>query len=302
VLRWRLIAAAAILLPLFLLLWLDDHWNVGRPGIWLAPVAVLLGGLACHEVGVLLERAGLATALRTNTLAVVALLLAAAVPVVWHCNASGRPVSHGRWILIGLVAGVGIVFAAELWRYRAPGHSLQRLAGGTFTICYLGLPLALLMQLRIWSPDRLGLVAVVATILVVKAADTGAYFVGRAVGRHRLAPRLSPGKTVEGAIGGIVSALIAAGLVYGGILPWLCPESPRGTLGWFLLFGGSLALAGMAGDLAESLLKRDAQCKDSSPWLPGLGGILDIVDSLLGAAPVSYAWWISGLLAVGGST
>ncbi len=299
-LRWRLTAAAAILLPLFLLLWLDDQWNGGRPGIWLTPIALLFGILACHEVGVLLEKVGLATAARANLLAVFVLLASAAVPVVWRLDKTRFPGSEHSWILFGIVVAVGVLFAAELSRYQAPGHSLQRLAGGTFAVCYVGLPLALLIHLRIWSADRLGLVALISTILIVKLSDTGAYFVGRSLGRHKLAPRLSPGKTVEGAIGGIASALVAAWLVHAVVLPWLCPDSPRGSIVWFLLYGSSLALAGMAGDLAESLLKRDAQCKDSSPWLPGLGGVLDIVDSLLGAVPISYAWWISGLLATAG--
>ena len=109
-LRWRLTAAAAILLPLFLLLWLDDQWNGGRPGIWLTPIALLFGVLACHEVGVLLEKAGLATAARANRLAVFILLLSAAVPVVWRAEKTHFPGSELCWILWGIVVAVGVLF------------------------------------------------------------------------------------------------------------------------------------------------------------------------------------------------
>ncbi len=297
-LRWRLTAAAAILTPLVALLWLDDRQNGGYPGLWLAPVALLAGLMACHEVSVLLQKANLATSFRANLSAAFVLLVASAMPVAAPAESGPLALGKAGWVLVGVVLAMCVLFGAELWRYRAAGQSLQRLAGGTLTVCYAALPLGLLVQLRIWSPDRLGLVAVVATILVVKLADTGAYFTGKSIGRHKLAPRLSPGKTVEGAVGAIGAAMLGAGLVYSLLLPRLCPEVQRGAIGWYLLFGLSLALAGMAGDLAESLLKRDAGCKDSSPWLPGLGGVLDIVDSLLGAAPVSLAWWLSGLLAV----
>lgn len=299
-LRWRLLAAAAILIPLALLVWLDDQRNGGLPGIWLGPLALLVSLLACQETSNLLQKGAVATSPASNLLGVLLLLLATLVPVAWPADSPGctgsNPWSNTTWTLIGTALALGTVFGAELRRFRQPGESLQRVCSGTFAVCYAGLLLSFLVQLRLWSPDRLGLVAVLSTVLIVKLADTGAYFVGKSLGRHKLTPRLSPGKTWEGAVGAVLSGLLAAAAVYAVILPRYCPDVERGALGWFGLYGLSLALAGMLGDLAESLLKRDAQCKDSSQWLPGLGGILDVLDSLLGAAPVSFAWWASGLL------
>jgi phosphatidate cytidylyltransferase len=129
-------------------------------------------------------------------------------------------------------------------------------------------------------------------IAVVKVTDIAAYFVGSALGRHKLVPRLSPGKTIEGLIGGVLAAagtsVVLARL--GGIIV------PSGVGGWrlgsgeALVFGVAMAFAGQLGDLAESLIKRDVAQKDSGRAVPGFGGILDLVDSPLLAAPL--AWWM----------
>jgi phosphatidate cytidylyltransferase len=124
----------------------------------------------------------------------------------------------------------------------------------------------------------------VMVLLVVKATDIGAFFGGRAIGRHKLIPWLSPGKTWEGLICGVLfSALVGALLArYIGL--------PDFRLTWWkgLIFGAVLGGIGQAGDLLESLMKRDAEVKDSGALVPGFGGILDIIDSPLLAAPFAY--------------
>jgi phosphatidate cytidylyltransferase len=128
-------------------------------------------------------------------------------------------------------------------------------------------------------------------------ADTGAYFFGRAFGRHKMTPLLSPGKTWEGAAGGILTACAASWACFHWFGPWLVQSQyVEPPVIASLLYGLILAAAGMHGDLAESLLKRDMQRKDSSTWLPGLGGVLDIVDSVLVAAPCAYLCWVLGLV------
>ena len=116
---------------------------------------------------------------------------------------------------------------------------------------------------------------------VVILTDTGAFYVGRTLGRHKLAPRISPGKTVEGAIGGFVMAL-AAGVACKFIF---FPEVP---LVHVLALGAVLGTVGQLGDLAESMLKRGSNVKDSGTLLPGHGGMLDRIDSYLFCAPVLY--------------
>jgi CDP-diglyceride synthetase len=149
-------------------------------------------------------------------------------------------------------------------------------------IVYLGLPLGALVGLHVGGGGS----AVLILIATVAVSDTSQYYAGRLLGRRPLAPRLSPKKTVEGALGGLVVAPLfmwAAGR-------WLIPEAS-----WTLLpMGVGLVGAGIAGDLFESMLKRAAHLKDSSTVIPGHGGVLDRIDALLFAAPVFllYLQWV----------
>jgi phosphatidate cytidylyltransferase len=111
-----------------------------------------------------------------------------------------------------------------------------------------------------------------------------------------MTPLLSPGKTWEGAAGAIVMACAASWLCLGVLTPWLTGHPAQTPLWGVIAYGAALALMGMIGDLAESLIKRDMGLKDSSAWLPGLGGVLDIIDSLLVAAPVAYLFWAAGIV------
>ncbi|MCX7009821.1 MAG: phosphatidate cytidylyltransferase, partial [Kiritimatiellaeota bacterium] len=125
-------------------------------------------------------------------------------------------------------------------------------------------------------------------LLVVKLSDTGAYFVGCTIGHHKLVPRISPKKTWEGFFGGLAFALVASLLWWhfsGGRLGPLAFPLPH-AIGLALL----LALMGVLGDLAESILKRAANVKDSASYIQGMGGVLDVLDSLLLAAPTLYIY------------
>jgi phosphatidate cytidylyltransferase len=124
-----------------------------------------------------------------------------------------------------------------------------------------------------------GFNAVLAVLLAVWASDSGAYFIGRPFGRRPLAPLVSPKKSLEGALGGLVTAMV--------ILYLIAPLLGMSQL-FALLFGFSLSLAGQFGDLAESALKRWANTKDSGRFLPGHGGVLDRLDSVLFAVPVAF--------------
>ncbi len=133
-----------------------------------------------------------------------------------------------------------------------------------------------------------GIFLMLFCLTAVVLCDAGAYFAGRRFGRRKLAPRISPGKTVEGAIGGLAAGTIGA-LAAKGTFDLLWPELSA-PLGWraAAAMGFAVSLAGMIGDLVESLLKRDAQTKDSGQLLPGMGGIMDRIDSPLLGIPVMY--------------
>lgn len=170
--------------------------------------------------------------------------------------------------------------------FREPDRVVVRLALAIFIVAYLGLLPAFLVDLRWWPDDRLkGVTALVLVIFVPKSCDIGAYFTGRAFGRHRMTPYLSPKKTWEGLAGGIALSAVVAVLVHR-----LMPPVFRGDDVYAATFGVVLGLAGVLGDLAESLIKRDCGKKDAATMLPGFGGVLDVIDSILFAAPVAWVW------------
>lgn len=144
-------------------------------------------------------------------------------------------------------------------------------------------------QAEVLVPHEVGFFFMILALAAALGCDVGGYFVGRRFGRHRLAPMISPGKTVEGAIGGI---LIGCGLAVGVklVFDWVVPGrlSVHFGIGAAVAFGAALATVGILGDLVESTLKRDADLKDAGRLLPGVGGVLDRIDSALLAFPVMY--------------
>jgi phosphatidate cytidylyltransferase len=221
------------------------------------------------------------------------MLVAAWLPLccrTLNCPATGAVAL--AWPMIALSLGVIAVFADEMYRFRQPGGITGNLAAAVFTLVYVGLMFAVLIQLRLlW-----GLAAIAALVIPVKMGDTGAYTVGRLFGQHKMTPLLSPKKTWEGAIGHLSWAGLSAWATFTWLLPALQLSSSVPAAWRTLLLGLLLGVVGMLGDLAESLLKRDVGCKDSSRWMPGFGGVLDILDSILLAAPVAWFCWACGLV------
>ncbi len=293
-LRWRLISGAVMVTLLVALCWLDARAE--RPGIYLAPLVLVLCVAATEEILRMFRARGgspLAGALYVSALLPV---LVSCLPIFWP----GSPIGPLGWLACGLAVGLVVSLVGEMGRYgrteKATGKTTSNLALAALTILYVGGLLGFLIQLRLYpgaGEVNPGLEPLLSLIFVVKMSDTGQYFVGRRFGKRKLSPVLSPGKTWEGAIGGIgISALVTATLLT------LYLESMTGLTGWcrVLVYCLLLSLSGLLGDLAESLLKRDAEVKDSSSWLPGLGGVLDVLDSLLLAGPMAYLCWVFGLV------
>jgi phosphatidate cytidylyltransferase len=174
------------------------------------------------------------------------------------------------------------LFALLLYQYIRYGSSdvMSNCGASYFSIIYLGLLSAFVLGIRI----DFGLWPILMFIFVVKSADIGAYAIGTMFGRHKFSPNISPGKTWEGMAGAVATAVIVALLFTAGfdIMNWL----------WAVIFGFCLAFIGQLGDLVESMMKRDAEQKDSSQNVPGFGGILDIIDSPLFAAPFAYLFFM----------
>ncbi|HVL66266.1 MAG TPA: phosphatidate cytidylyltransferase [Vicinamibacterales bacterium] len=173
-----------------------------------------------------------------------------------------------------------IVFGALAVASGAPGPaSLRDASAATLAVVYIGLPLGALAAVRAFA----GREAVLLLMLTIVISDSAQYYCGRAFGRRPLAPAISPKKTLEGAIGGMVFG--TAAMTWGGL--YVFPGAPLALL---VLVSASIAALGMVGDLFESMLKRSAGIKDSSQLIPGHGGVLDRIDSWLFAAPLYYAF------------
>ncbi len=175
-----------------------------------------------------------------------------------------------------------VLMALLLYQYIRCGTSevLANCGASFFSIIYLGLLGSFALAVRI----DFGPWALLMFVFVVKSADIGAYSIGSIFGRHKFSPKISPGKSWEGMAGAVAAAIIVAILfaVICDIMVW-----------WLAaIFGFCFAFLGQMGDLAESLLKRDAKQKDSANRVPGFGGILDILDSLLVAAPFAYLFFV----------
>ncbi len=219
----------------------------------------------------------------------------------FHERANGMLIGIGLLTLASLLASYHwhgpdmamFFFAAiatlilPLFTHKNLQHNLMDSSITIFGVLYIGVALSYLILIRSFPQ---GEYFVLFVLFVTWAADTGAYYVGKAFGRHPLAPAISPKKTVEGLLGGVAFAIIA---VYA-CRSWVASYD-LSMMGCFIL-GSMLTLTGFAGDLAESALKRSAGMKDSSGLLPGHGGMLDRIDSLLFTAPAFYYYvWYSGI-------
>ena len=256
-LQTRLISAGVGIPALLLAIWAGGYWT--------SAVAALAALLAVRELGALLRGVGLRPLQEEGA--------------VWGAAVVLLAPSGGRNVLLALATGAVAVLIVAVATRRSTaslGDWMTTLAA----MAYATLPLTALVLLR---EGEAGVAWLLVAFFATFATDTGAYAVGRLAGRHALAPRISPGKTWEGAGGGLVAgtgAAVALVAVLGSI---------ETSLGAAVLLGLGIALAAQAGDLAESALKRRAGAKDSGTLIPGHGGLLDRMDSLIPVFPLVYA-------------
>src|SRR5262245_10046008 len=177
-------------------------------------------------------------------------------------------------------------FLLEMYRYSGePGVAVPRLALALFAVAYLGLLSSFFVQIRWLAVPEVSGLMLALVIFVPKGNDIGAFFAGTFLGRHKMTPILSPKKTWEGFAGGMLAgAAVAVAFSFFG-------EVFRHGVLEAVAFGLVVGVAGVLGDLAESLVKRDCHTKDASRSIPGFGGLLDVIDSVLFAAPVAYLWF-----------
>lgn len=265
------VLSAVVFLPLLVLL-------ARAGGYWFLGFALLFIGLALREFFVMMEGKGLQAHWKSGFLA--ALLF----PIGFFARL--RTQRTEEWHLAGLLTVLLIaMLLAELRR----GASKQTLVNtsatllGTLYIGWLGSHVVALRELPqiLGLPYAQGMSFALLPFFLAWTCDTAAYLVGRAWGRHRLAPNVSPGKSVEGAVGGLLAAILASAVARVWFAPYL-------GLWQALILGLAVGVFAQLGDLVESLLKRDAETKESSTLIPGHGGVLDRFDSILFAAPLVY--------------
>jgi phosphatidate cytidylyltransferase len=276
----RLLTAGLLIPPVLYVIYLG--------GVFVLATVVVITLLAVNEFYQLIEQKG-AEPLRGYGMAA-----AAALPVLMYLG-------YENFATVLLTAALLAMMFVQLTKARI-SEALASISGTFFGVFYVGWLLSHAVVLRQFTqvvasrwPDvaagmdpDVGGFLLFFTIAVVIAGDAGAYFAGRAYGRRKLAPRISPGKTVEGALGAVVAGTLLGVALKAGF-DFAAPDLSR-PLSYLaaavIAFG--LTIVGMIGDLIESLLKRDAEVKDTGTLLPGTGGVLDRIDSNLIAIPVMY--------------
>lgn len=285
-LKYRLISGTILALLGLALFW-EEQWGWNRYPLMLL-VVILLGFLASREYLQLLPE---------NERPVKVLLILGVIfslGSAWITNLTGWGTSFHCAMVVFVITGIS-GFLWEMSRYQSEVRSSPRVAYLQLGVFYLGMMPSFLGMVRFLPseidtgyPTRSAF-ALLMVVFVPKCGDIGAYFTGkfltgRVLGRTLFTPKLSPKKTWQGFVGGLLSSIFVAVLInsWGGVFH--CPYAP-----W--LFGLTVGLAGVFGDLAESMLKRDSGVKDAAQSIPGFGGVLDVIDSLIFAAPVAYCWF-----------
>ena len=258
----RVITALVLLPPLLVLILFAPAWSF----LLLALVAGLLGVRELYDLS---AQQGY-RALRAIGYAATFFLVASFYP--------GAPSLASTVVALVLLVGVAAVARGNPTR-----QTLGDVATTILAPLYAGLLLGTLVGIRVAPSADSGRYWVLFLLAVIMVSDAGAYYVGKSLGRRKLAPSVSPNKTIEGLLGGMIAAVLAALAASRLFLPEL-PQVRAGALGLVL------SLLGVAGDLFESLLKRSVGVKNTSELIPGHGGVLDRLDSLYFSAPALFAY------------
>ncbi|MEE9129242.1 MAG: phosphatidate cytidylyltransferase [Phycisphaerales bacterium] len=303
-LKHRLITGPILVIVLLAIVWVDDWLDgVELAGMWqdlfaqkqhpprglvLFGLALVVAPLAARELSAIFRANGIASRTwLTSLAAITGLVLSYSIPTRTETTSGLEATTVIAIISTGMIV-VFVLSLVTFSRHRNVQGVVAAAGAVVFAMVYLGLMMGFFLALRRDHSAWL----IVAVILLTKACDTGAYFTGRAIGRHKMIPWLSPGKTWEGLAGGVLTAGVLGALLAGASY-WL-PEPADHWPWWFGAAAGVVfAGCGQVGDLAMSLFKRDAGLKDASTILPGLGGVLDVLDSPLMVAPIAY--WLFAL-------
>jgi phosphatidate cytidylyltransferase len=290
-LKWRLIVGPLLVAAAVGLLSVDARMGDSAPLLWLLCMALVLRGV--WELDQLFKTRSFETRYALPAVCSVVIVTANWLPHwLGDLVPEIRPLGLLGPAYLAFGVSVMVLFVEAAGRYRGPGRTMETLGAELLMICYIGVLMSLTIQLRwVGTPD-LGYTPFGSLIVVAKAGDIAAYFAGRAFGRSKLVPHLSPGKTWAGFRGAVIGSVLASCVWFGLIVPAYLPTYTVPP-GWaMLLYGLMIGLAGLVGDLCESLIKRDVGKKDSGALLPGFGGLLDLLDSILFPGPLAFVLWL----------
>ncbi len=255
-------------------------------------ILIVISVIAQYEFYALMTKAGMPVFRLIGTLCGVLLI---ATTFITAGPEQERLIRAHYWENMVFIITLILIFVRQ-FPQKHNDKPLQTLACTLMGILYVPFLLSFFVHLAygwnsmIWM-ERIGptgRLIILYVIVVVKCVDVGSYFTGRAIGRHKMFSRISPGKTWEGLAGGMTTGLLASWLFY------LAVDGKFGSLAFTridaIVLGLLLPAIGVIGDLFESLLKRSAGAKDSGTVIPGMGGLLDVLDSLLFGVPVMYVY------------
>jgi len=298
----RLIFGPVLIAVLLGLLLLDQALETAAFPAWLAwankgggIVILALGMVAAARAGVELARMfkvmGIMAHSRHLASAAAAGVLAGSLTISAH-EQTVWGVSSGA--VMGTAAALVVLLSMLAYiRDKDLKGAAGAVAAAIFAFVFMGVVLGFLLAIR----REYGVWVMLSVIAIVKACDSGAYFTGTAIGKHKLIPWISPGKTWEGLVGGVITGgLFAVGLLWLGhtMAPAAVERISAMTYSQAAIVGLILGAVGQAGDLSASVVKRDAGVKDAGRILPGFGGMVDMLDSLVIAAPVGF--WLLRML------
>jgi phosphatidate cytidylyltransferase len=295
-LGWRILISV-ILIPSLIGIFVLDH-RTGEPALYLFGLCLLLVWRAAYEFADLLKTRSFSPSFPLigccSTLIVAATWLPHCLP---HVVARGDDVTLlrilGCFDLPMLVFSLSVLaaFLRGAIRYREPGTTMESLGADILGIAYLGVLLSVTAQLRWVAGVQAGYLLLASLVIGAKCGDIGGYTLGRLFGKKKLVPTLSPGKTWMGAFGALLGSSIAVTAWLHFAPGYFFDNGVPCSIFWSLVYGAVIGVVGLVGDLAESLIKRDVGKKDSAVLLPGFGGLLDLLDSVLYAGPVALLLW-----------
>lgn len=291
-LGWRILISV-ILVPLLIGIFVLDH-RAGESAPYLFGLSLLLVWRAAFEFRDLLKTRSFSPSFVLIGSCSTLIIAATWLP---HLSLSGL-----RSPLLDRLAGSDpsfVVFALSILaaflrgaiRFREPGTTMETLGADILGIAYLGVLLSVTAQLRWVAGVQAGYLVLASLVIGAKCGDIGGYTLGRLFGKKKLVPTLSPGKTQMGGVGAILGSSLAVTAWLHFAPGYFFDNGVPCDIFWSLVYGAIIGVVGLVGDLAESLIKRDVGKKDSAILMPGFGGLLDLLDSILYAGPVTVLLW-----------